>query len=69
MTFAASAIFPPKGLNLFIVNAKTGEIRLTGALDFEDVRSYEIEIESADKGTPPLSGHCKVVVEVLDVND
>ncbi|XP_072729216.1 protocadherin alpha-11-like, partial [Ciconia boyciana] len=69
MTFTASNTFPPRGLNVFILNPKTGEIRLTGALDFEDVRSYEIQIEATDKGTPPLSGHCKVVVEVLDVND
>ncbi|XP_059681601.1 protocadherin alpha-2-like [Gavia stellata] len=69
MTFTASNTFPRKGLDLFILNPKTGDIRLTGALDFEDVRSYEIQIEARDKGTPPLSGHCKVVVEVVDVND
>ncbi|NXD74466.1 PCDAB protein, partial [Eolophus roseicapillus] len=69
VTFTASNTFPPKGLNLFLLNQKTGEIRLAGVLDFEDVRSYEIEIEATDQGTPPLSGHCKVVVEVLDVND
>ncbi|NXC25956.1 PCDAB protein, partial [Campylorhamphus procurvoides] len=69
VTFSASNTFPEKGLNLFLLNAETGEIRITGALDFEDVRSYEIQVEATDKGTPPLSGHCKVVVEVLDVND
>ncbi|NXS39348.1 PCDA2 protein, partial [Balaeniceps rex] len=69
MTFTAINSFPRKGLNLFILNPKTGEIRLKGALDFEDVRSYELQIEATDKGTPPLSGHCKVVVEVVDVND
>ncbi|XP_051487530.1 protocadherin alpha-2-like [Apus apus] len=69
MTFSAVNTFPPKGFNLFSLNPKTGEIRLGGALDFEDVRSYEIQIEATDKGTPPLSGHCKVVLEVLDVND
>ncbi|NXB60263.1 PCDA3 protein, partial [Struthidea cinerea] len=69
VTFSASNTFPEKGLNLFILNPKTGEIRLAGSLDFEDVRSYEVQIEATDKGTPPLSGHCKVVLEVLDVND
>ncbi|XP_056204666.1 protocadherin alpha-2-like [Falco biarmicus] len=69
MTFTSNNVFPLKGLNFFILNPKSGEIRLTGALDFEDVRSYEIQVEATDKGTPPLSGHCKVVVEVLDVND
>ncbi|KGL82617.1 Protocadherin alpha-10, partial [Tinamus guttatus] len=34
-----------------------------------DARLYEIQVEATDRGTPPLSGHCKVVVEVLDVND
>ncbi|NXM77211.1 PCDAB protein, partial [Serilophus lunatus] len=69
VTYSASNIFPEKGLNLFVLNSQTGEIRLTGALDYEEARSYEIQIEATDKGTPPLSGHCKVVVEVLDVND
>ncbi|XP_027574096.2 protocadherin alpha-2-like [Pipra filicauda] len=69
VTFIASNTFPEKGLNLFPLNPKTGEIRLMGALDYEDIRSYEILIEATDKGTPPLSGHCKVVLEVLDVND
>ncbi|OPJ88319.1 hypothetical protein AV530_008291 [Patagioenas fasciata monilis] len=59
MTFAASNTFPPKGIDNFILNTKSGEIHLTGSLDFEDVRSYEIQIEATDKGTPPLSGHCK----------
>ncbi|NXN40867.1 PCDA5 protein, partial [Rhinoptilus africanus] len=67
--FTAINTFPPEGLNIFFLNAETGEIKLTGLLDFEDVRSYEIQIEATDKGTPPLSGHCKVVLEVQDVND
>ncbi|NXV53741.1 PCDAB protein, partial [Uria aalge] len=54
VTFTAINIFPPKGLNIFLLNPQTGEIRLTGSLDFEDVRSYEIQIEATDKGTPPL---------------
>ncbi|NXR34649.1 PCDAB protein, partial [Zosterops hypoxanthus] len=54
---------------LFSIDAKTGEIRLTGTLDFEDVRLHELQIEATDKGTPPLSGHCSVELEVLDVND
>ncbi|NXB66876.1 PCDAA protein, partial [Struthidea cinerea] len=54
---------------LFTINSKTGEIRLTGTLDFEDVRLHELQIEATDKGTPPLSGHCSVELEVLDMND
>ncbi|NXD32016.1 PCDAB protein, partial [Spelaeornis formosus] len=69
VSFSLSNTFPETGINIFVLNARTGEIHLTGTVDYEDVRSYEIQIEATDKGTPPLSGHCKVVVEVVDVND
>uniref|UniRef100_A0A8V5GGV3 Uncharacterized protein n=1 Tax=Melopsittacus undulatus TaxID=13146 RepID=A0A8V5GGV3_MELUD len=68
MTYTVTNFLPLR-LNIFLLNPETGEIRLRGALDFEEIRSYEIQIEATDQGTPPLSGHCKVVVEVLDVND
>ncbi|XP_076206569.1 protocadherin alpha-6-like [Aptenodytes patagonicus] len=54
---------------MFTVDENKGEIRLQGKLDYEEMDSYEITIEARDKGSPPLSGHCKVVVEVVDVND
>ncbi|NXG67077.1 PCDA2 protein, partial [Hemiprocne comata] len=55
--------------DLFIIDRKSGDIRSAGELDFEDVQSFDLEIEARDKGTPPLSGHCSVELEVLDVND
>ncbi|XP_063204871.1 protocadherin alpha-2-like isoform X1 [Chroicocephalus ridibundus] len=60
---------PVGNRDLFTVDSKTGEIRLKGSLDFEDVHLHELQIEATDKGTPPLSGHCSVELEVLDVND
>ncbi|NWR55920.1 PCDA3 protein, partial [Bucorvus abyssinicus] len=61
--------FPAGSRDLFTIDPKTGEMRLTGALDFEDVRLHELQIEARDKGWPPLSGHCSVELEVVDVND
>ncbi|NXN58505.1 PCDA5 protein, partial [Rynchops niger] len=55
--------------DMFTIDEKKGEIRLQGKLDHEEIDSYEITIEARDKGFPPLSGHCKVFVQVLDVND
>ncbi|XP_053847207.1 protocadherin alpha-3-like isoform X2 [Vidua macroura] len=69
MTFSVTNTFPENGMNIFLLNERTGEIHLVGTVDYEDIRSYEIQVEATDKGTPPLSGHCKVVLEVLDVND
>uniref|UniRef100_A0A8V5GM75 Uncharacterized protein n=1 Tax=Melopsittacus undulatus TaxID=13146 RepID=A0A8V5GM75_MELUD len=67
--YEMDTVVPPSESPAFIVDGKTGEIKLTGALDFESVALYELPIKARDQGTPPLSGHCKVVVEVLDVND
>ncbi|KAM6122955.1 LOW QUALITY PROTEIN: protocadherin alpha-13-like [Phoenicopterus ruber ruber] len=60
---------PAQVKEMFTVDENKGEIRLQGKLDYEETDSYEITIEARDKGSPPLAGHCKVVVEVVDVND
>ncbi|KAL0607958.1 Protocadherin beta-6 [Plecturocebus cupreus] len=51
----------------FEINAITGEIRLRKALDFEEVQSYDLDVEATDGGG--LRGKCSLVVRVLDVND
>ncbi|NWT79165.1 PCDA1 protein, partial [Lanius ludovicianus] len=68
-SYSILSSIPIGNRELFTIDSKTGEIRLTGTLDFEDVRLHELQIEATDKGTPPLSGHCSVELEVLDVND
>ncbi|NXM99446.1 PCDAB protein, partial [Sylvia borin] len=67
MIYEIDTIVPPSSYDLFSIDGNTGEIRLTGALDFEVVSLYDLNIKATDKGTPPLSGHCKVELEVLDV--
>ncbi|XP_039934492.1 protocadherin alpha-6-like [Hirundo rustica] len=67
--YDVDTIVPPSASDLFSIDANTGEIRLAGTLDFEAVNLYNINVKATDQGTPPLSGHCKVVLEVVDVND
>ncbi|XP_064527550.1 protocadherin alpha-2-like [Pseudopipra pipra] len=69
VTYGVTNFFPPSGKDVISINPKTGEIHLTGALDFEEVNILDFRIEARDQGTPSLSGHCKVLLEVLDVND
>ncbi|XP_039415784.1 protocadherin gamma-B5-like [Corvus cornix cornix] len=58
---------PIKVLQKFVVDAENGVITLKDALDFEDTRGYVLLMEARDGGG--LVAHCKVEVEVLDVND
>ncbi|XP_032076319.1 protocadherin alpha-3-like [Thamnophis elegans] len=54
---------------IFGMNSDTGEIRVIGKLDYEESKFYELPIVAEDKGNSQLSGHCKVHIEVLDMND
>ncbi|XP_064829712.1 protocadherin alpha-2-like isoform X12 [Oncorhynchus masou masou] len=55
--------------DVFTVNSETGEVTVKGSIDYEINSAFEIRIQAKDKGTPPRSTHCKVLVEVIDVND
>ncbi|NWX10848.1 PCDB4 protein, partial [Caloenas nicobarica] len=51
----------------FVIDTMTGEIKLTKPLDFEAAEKYELSVRATDGGG--LSALCKVLVEVVDVND
>ncbi|NP_001009586.2 protocadherin 2 alpha a 15 [Danio rerio] len=54
---------------LFNVNPVTGEIVVTGLLDFEVKDIYEIDIQASDKGIAPLTTDKSVTIKIADVND
>ncbi|NXG04382.1 PCDBF protein, partial [Sakesphorus luctuosus] len=51
----------------FSIDSRSGEIKLTKPLDFEATDRHEFNVRARDGGG--LSAICKVLVEVLDVND
>ncbi|XP_004611314.3 protocadherin beta-6 [Sorex araneus] len=62
------ALFQVDGVNQpFEINPVTGEIRLMRMLDFEELQSYQVDVEGTDGGG--LSGKSSVIINVLDVND
>ncbi|XP_067423017.1 protocadherin alpha-3-like isoform X2 [Emydura macquarii macquarii] len=67
--YSFSSFFPLSGRAAFAIDQNTGEIRIQGELDFEKNKVYDLQIQAEDKGIPPLSGHCKVLIDILDVND
>ncbi|XP_028444585.1 protocadherin alpha-8-like [Perca flavescens] len=55
--------------DIFDLDKLTGEIRVKGVVDYEENDIYELDIEASDKGTPPLTGECRVIIKIKDVND
>ncbi|XP_039632260.1 protocadherin Fat 1 [Polypterus senegalus] len=53
----------------FSLHQKTGEITVRGTLDFEKVKYYEFYVQATDIGPNPISGHCKILIHVRDIND
>ncbi|XP_050928343.1 protocadherin gamma-A11-like isoform X1 [Lates calcarifer] len=54
-------------VNVFSIDPKTGEIRVTGMIDFEDRRSFEINVQAKDG--LGLTSYAKVIIDVTDIND
>ncbi|XP_035265788.1 protocadherin alpha-8-like isoform X17 [Anguilla anguilla] len=56
-------------LEIFSIDQHTGVITVKGNLDFEENVAFELRVQAQDKGLPPRSTHCKLLIEVVDVND
>uniref|UniRef100_H3C1D3 Cadherin domain-containing protein n=1 Tax=Tetraodon nigroviridis TaxID=99883 RepID=H3C1D3_TETNG len=52
---------------IFDIDKITGVISLSGSIDFEKNKKYEIGIEASDQGA--LTDSSKVIVDVIDLND
>ncbi|XP_043105764.1 protocadherin alpha-2-like [Puntigrus tetrazona] len=55
--------------NLFSIDSNSGEIVVQGQIDYEEYPAIELRVQARDKGVPPKSTHCKVLIEVVDEND
>ncbi|XP_068443430.1 protocadherin gamma-A11-like isoform X17 [Clinocottus analis] len=54
-------------VNVFSIDPKTGEIKVTGVIDFEETTSFEMRAESKDG--LGLTSYAKVIIDVVDIND
>ncbi|XP_031754610.1 protocadherin alpha-5 isoform X6 [Xenopus tropicalis] len=64
-----SKLVPLQMLSIFSLDKYTGEIYVNGELDYEKNSVYEIHVDAFDNGEPPLTGHCQLLVTVIDLND
>ncbi|KAI7801540.1 protocadherin 2 alpha b 7 precursor [Triplophysa rosa] len=53
----------------FAINEVTGEITVRRMLDQETNNAIEIRVQAKDKGSSPRVAQCKVLIEIIDVND
>uniref|UniRef100_A0A3B4VP41 Cadherin domain-containing protein n=1 Tax=Seriola dumerili TaxID=41447 RepID=A0A3B4VP41_SERDU len=52
---------------MFEINKESGDVTLNGKLDYEKARNFQVNIRASDDGG--LTGSCKLIVDVLDMND
>lgn len=53
----------------FMLDAASGEIRLTRAVDYENVTAYEFTVQACDAGIPQHCATATVTIQVVNVNE
>ncbi len=53
--------------DIFEINETDGKVRLIGLVDYEQARHFEIRVQASDHGG--FSDSCKIIVDVIDIND
>lgn len=53
----------------FHIDPYSGDVTLKAVVDFEKRKSYELSIRASDLGANSVPSTCKVVIDVVDVND
>ncbi|XP_043925790.1 protocadherin alpha-C2-like [Protopterus annectens] len=67
--YSFSSHTPDNIRSLFHIHPTTGQIRLKNALDIEEASRYEFHVQATDKGPSALSDYCKVLLDIIDVNN
>ncbi|CAB1325306.1 unnamed protein product [Coregonus sp. 'balchen'] len=58
-----------KVYDVFNLDSITGEIRVKAQVDFDDTEVYKLSVQASDRGQPPWTVECGVIIKILDVND
>lgn len=69
LTYYLSATSQANYGKTFSVDNVTGEIFVTGVVDYETNRVYQLMVSARDQGPDPISSDAMVVINVEDAND
>uniref|UniRef100_A0A8C5I7Q5 Protocadherin-8 n=1 Tax=Gouania willdenowi TaxID=441366 RepID=A0A8C5I7Q5_GOUWI len=58
-----------EAIRLFHVDPLSGDLTLKALVDYEKRGSYELSVTASDLGANSFPSTCKVVIEIIDVND
>uniref|UniRef100_A0A3Q3VU95 Cadherin domain-containing protein n=1 Tax=Mola mola TaxID=94237 RepID=A0A3Q3VU95_MOLML len=69
ISYSLSSKDQDRVLEMFQIDKQTGLLTVKGKIDFEEHPAFEIRVQASDKGYPPMASQCKVLIEVVDLND
>ncbi|KAF7215760.1 protocadherin-8 [Nothobranchius furzeri] len=69
VTYAFAEGLSPEAARIFHVDPNSGVLTLKAPVDFEKRSSYELLVRASDLGENSVPSTCKVLVDVVDVND
>ncbi|XP_067313963.1 protocadherin gamma-A5-like [Pseudorasbora parva] len=53
----------------FSLDSVTGEIQIKEPIDFEENDIHRLTVQVTDKGQPPMTTDCRVIIKITDEND
>ncbi|KAM4834262.1 protocadherin-18 isoform 2-T2 [Thomomys bottae] len=69
VVYSFSSHASPRVVETFAIDSEQGHLTLFKQVDYEAVKSYEIDVQAQDLGPNAIPAHCRIVLQVLDVND
>ena len=53
----------------FLISPRSGKVKVTKLLDYEDVKRYQFYVVAEDGGNPPLFAKASLSITIVNVND
>ncbi|XP_030001060.1 protocadherin-19 isoform X2 [Sphaeramia orbicularis] len=69
IVYSFNSYVTEKTRDAFKIDPRSGIITVNGVLDYETTQIYEIDVQAKDLGPNSIPAHCKVTVNVMDMND
>ncbi|XP_030047592.1 protocadherin-18 isoform X2 [Microcaecilia unicolor] len=69
IVYSFSSHVAPKIIETFKIDSERGYLTLLQQVDYEAIKSYEIDAQAQDLGPNSIPAHCKIIIKIVDVND